>query len=216
MNVLVIASHADDEVLGMGGTIAKLVRTGHNIYCWFYFSGFNCNGVHQEQPREVSKILGTVYPPFVMPMTVDNESDIASVMGIARNIEKAIAETKPEVVYMPSVHDLNIDHRRVAEAALVATRPVPGSIIHRVLSYEVPSVTEWAFGQFGTFRPNVYEELSDDNYDHKIMAAFAYEGCLLDPPHPRSEGGLDTLVVHRGQQIGVDYAEAFELVWERR
>ncbi len=216
MNVLVCASHCDDEVLGMGGTISKLTSAGHSVYCWFYFSGLNCNGIMQQQPKEVANILGTVYPPFIMPMTVDNESDTIPLLDIARSIETAIADTKPEVVYTHFRGDLNIDHRRVFEATMVATRPVPGNTVRCVLSYEIPSVTEWAFGQFGTFRPNVYEELSDGDYDNKIMAAFAYKGCLLNPPHPRSEGGLDTLVVHRGQQIGMDYAEAFELVWERR
>ncbi len=211
MNVLVCSAHADDECLGMGGTISKLASAGHNVYCWFYFSGINCNGVLQKQPQEVAKLLGTVYPPFVMPMTVDNESDTIPLLDIARSIEKAIAEVGPEVVYTHSKSDLNIDHRRVCEATLVATRPVLGSTIQRVLSYEVPLVTDWAFGQFGTFNPNVYEKLSSDNIAAKIDALNLYgdgiQNCMQ---------AVFVLNEFRGVQSGFEHAEAFELVWERR
>ena len=211
MNVLVCAAHADDECLSMGGTIAKLTQAGHNVYCWFYFNGFNCNGVMQYQPREVAKILGTAEPPFVMRTTIDNEADTIPVLDIARNIEKAIAETEPEIVYMPSVHDLNIDHRRVAEAALAATRPVSGSTIHRVLSYEVPCVTNWAFGQFGHFVPNVYEELDESNLNKKTHGARLYGDIAKSYTH-----AIVSLAESRGCTSGFRFAEAFELVWERR
>lgn len=210
MNVLVCSAHADDEVLGMGSTISKLTSAGHNVYCWFYFSGINCNGVLQEQPREVAKILGTVYPPFVMPMTVDNESDMVPMLDIARSIEKAVTDTKPEIVYTHFRGDLNIDHRRVFEATMVATRPVPGSTIRRVLSYEVPSVTDRAFGQFGIFSPNVFEELDESDFNKKVHGLQIYGDSIRN--HIPT---VVSLAESRGCMSGFQFAEAFELVWER-
>jgi LmbE family N-acetylglucosaminyl deacetylase len=212
MNILVCASHADDEVLGAGGTIAKLSAIGHTVYCWFYFSGINCNGVQQEQPKTVSDILGTVWPPFVMPMTVDNESDMVPLLDIARSIEDAIDKTQPEIVYIPSVHDLNIDHRHVAEAALVAIRPIHEATIRRVLSYGVPSVTAQAFGQFGAFKPTVFEELSGTDLDKKLDAIELYRYLMSDAVFKST---IATCEYH-GSWFDLPDVEAFELIWERR
>jgi LmbE family N-acetylglucosaminyl deacetylase len=216
MNILVCASHPDDEILGMGSTIYKLASSGHCIACWFYFSGINCNGEQQKQPEEVANIIGTAYPPFIMPDTFDNESDVMPILQIARSIEATIEKVRPEVVYTHSGHDLNADHRCVFEAAMVATRPKPQSTINRLLSFEVPSSTEWGFGQFGLFNPNVFEEVDSACYQKKIEALHAYIHFIKKPPHPRSINKIDALLKHRGAQVGFDYAEAFELIWERR
>jgi LmbE family N-acetylglucosaminyl deacetylase len=211
----VCASHADDEVLGMGATIAKLSAAGHTVYCWFYFSGTNCNGVRQEQPKEVAELLGTVYPPFVMPLTVDNEADTVPLLSIAQSIEDIIEKTKPAIVYTHLAQDLNIDHRRVAEATLVATRPRAKSSVRSVLSYEIPSVSDWSFGQLGGIAaPNVYEHLTIAQVNAKYSAICRYGMLGLFPPDDRLRSSRIYAEL-RGMQSGALYAEAFELVWER-
>ncbi len=212
MTVLILSAHPDDEVLGMGSTIIKMVTAGHTVYCWFYFSGTNCNGVQQAQPEEVARVLGTVYPPFVMSMTVPNEGDTIPMLDIARSIEDTIKLTEPEVVYTHSTYDLNIDHQRVAEASIIATRPRPGNDIKQLLSYEVPTVTDWSFGKLGgTFTPNVYEGLSSLQFSCKMNALSIYGDLTNNYTYP-----VIALCKYRGSQVGCEYAEAFELIWNRR
>ena len=84
MNVLVVLGHPNDEVLGAGGTIAKLTAAGNIVHCWFYFRGENCNGETQTQPEEVATILGSQYPPLSFKLGIDNESDTVPMIDIAR------------------------------------------------------------------------------------------------------------------------------------
>lgn len=224
MNILVCAAHPDDEALGMGATMAKLADAGHCIYCWFYFSGVNCNGVMQTQTEEIAALLGVKHAAAACDAG-DNKSDCLPLLDIARSIEKAIGMCNPEVVYTHSIRDLNIDHRHVAEATLVAARPKTDTQIKRLLAYEVPLVTDRAFGSFGgggsggggggggVFRPNVYENVSGgDAWGRKCDALRRYQEMLDTPLLPQ----VEAVAQYRGMQIGCGMAEAFELVWERK
>jgi len=68
----------------------------------------------------------------------DQKFDTVPILDINRIIEGEIDRFRPEIAYTHSQHDVNKDHRIVFEATLVACRPVPGSSVKRLLSYEVP------------------------------------------------------------------------------
>lgn len=205
MNVLVVAAHPDDEALGCGGTIAKHIANGDNVTAIIMVEFITSRGAAPpDKPYLSLKGYTRVFNSYP-----DQKLDTIPILEINQFIEKWIRELKPTIVYTHSKNDVNKDHRRVFEATLVACRPVPGSPVKRLLSYEVPSSTEWGDTMF--HHPNVFVEI---DYDKKIDIVESYLQEMRPWPHPRSPEGIKALAMWRGVTIGVKYAEAFELVRE--
>jgi len=135
-------------------------------------------------------------------------------LDIIQVIEDVVDEFKPDIIYTHHHTDVNIDHKKIAEAIQSVARPMQSSTIKRVLAFEVASSTEWNFCQAPRFSPNVFINTSDF-FDKKIKAMQCYEGELRQFPHPRSPEYLKALATVRGGQSGMLTAEAFELVYLR-
>ena len=145
-NVLVFAPHPDDEVLGCGGTIAFLIKKKYRVnlclvtesYKPDWTEAFIKNRV--EEIRKANRALGikkvfSLCLPAVKLDTVSQKELNDKLLAIVKKV-------KPEIILMPHCGDLNIDHRLVAEAALVASRPSKNKS-RAVLAYETLSETEW-------------------------------------------------------------------------
>ncbi len=204
MTTMAIVSHGDDEVLGMGGTLAQLVDP-YVFVC--------CTPVPGRQTiwqaDESRKVLGAkrvhcqVWP--------DQLLDTIPIATIADLIHTLIVERDVDTVYTHFAGDLNSDHRIVSEAVSVACRPSV-SPVKRLYQCEVPSNTE--YGE--PFKPNTFVTLSDDAMDTKCQAMECYETEVQPAPHPRHPNSLRYRARYWGQQIGVTYAEPFVLVREIR
>jgi LmbE family N-acetylglucosaminyl deacetylase len=226
--ILVVAAHPDDEALGMGGTIARLAAEGAEVMVAF----MTC-GAYSEADmiwRPDSTLTGSLPAPapWTAPRTlgatatrwsgilVDNALDGGLRLHLAQKVEGWIGEWAPAAVYTHSPADCNIDHRLTFEAVLAATRPKPGCPVKAVFSFEVPSATEWAFGTFGDFGGNLFVALPSAALTAKVKALECYGDQTSPWPHPRSETGVRVLAAWRGATVGVEAAEAFELVrWVR-
>ncbi|MFA6901898.1 MAG: PIG-L deacetylase family protein [Gallionellaceae bacterium] len=219
-SILVLAAHPDDEVLGCGGTIAKFADQGAIVHVAFLADGvFSREGkavVQQDELRirraaakKACDILGVKSVSFgEFP---DNRMDTVALLDITKALENLIAEYKPEVVFTHHAGDVNIDHRRMHEAAVTACRPQRGHLVKTLLCFEVPSSTEWQLpGSAPIFAPNWFVDISD-TLDRKFAALDAYAAELRDWPHPRSRQGVEHLARWRGATVGVDAAEAFML-----
>lgn len=222
MTVLVVAAHPDDEVLGCGGTIARLTREGHDVYVAILGEGITSRyDEHDQADREliselhdrsqqVSKIIG-VKELFLFDLP-DNRFDTVPLLDIIKIIESLIERLQPQIVYTHHGGDLNIDHAITHRAVMTATRPVESCPVKELYTFEVPSSTEWAFGQFQpAFQPNVFVDISV-TLGTKIQAMQIYESESRPFPHPRSPEALQTLANRWGSAVGVATAEAFELV----
>jgi LmbE family N-acetylglucosaminyl deacetylase len=216
--VLVIAPHPDDEVLGCGGTIAKNTRAGYDAYLCIVTKGYTPDWSEEflrKRPKEIEragKILGIKKTYFLDFPTV--KLDTVPQKELNDSFAQVVNEVKPEVVYIPHRGDVNKDHRLVFGAAIVATRPTPGSTITEVLSYETLSETEWgAPSGDNAFIPNVYVDISE-TLEIKLKAMSFYKTELKEYPHPRSLESILALAKTRGSTIGVRAAEAFVLVRE--
>jgi LmbE family N-acetylglucosaminyl deacetylase len=138
--------------------------------------------------------------------------DTRPLLDVVKQVEAWIVEIGPEVVYTHHAGDLNVDHRITFQAVLTATRPQPGSVVRELYSFEVPSSTEWAFGETGpAFRPNVFQDIAS-TIDVKVEALERYTGEVRTFPHPRSGEALRAIARRWGSVAGVSYAEAFQLV----
>lgn len=222
MRVLVVAAHPDDEVLGCGGTIARLAQEGHDVYIAILGEGITSRypkreeadpemvrGLHAKS-RAVASLLGAKEPfMFSLP---DNRFDSVPLLEVIKIIEEVIARVKPQVVYTQHGGDLNVDHSTIYRATLTATRPVAGNCVKELYAFEVPSSSEWAFQQFApAFNPNVFVDI-EATLEMKIQAMQSYEGESRPFPHPRSPEALRAIAQRWGSVAGLPAAEAFQLV----
>jgi len=216
MRILVIAPHPDDETIGAGGTIARSVAEGSEVYLCIVTQGYSppwpedIVETQRRQVEAVQKVLGIKQVfflgfPTVKLNTVPNTE-------LTSALQKVVGEVRPEAVFTSSACDINQDHRIVFDATLVATRPLPGSSVRRLLCYEVGPTGR--FGN-GVFVPNVYIDISDF-LEKKLDAMRCYKTELQEPPHPRSLEGLKLLALERGMGVGLKAAECFQLVREVR
>lgn len=219
-SIIIIAAHPDDEVLGCGGTIAKLADEGASIHVVFLADGvFSREGDQAKQQEELRirraaaqkacDILGVKSVTFGdFP---DNRMDTIALLDIVTMVEKLIAEHRPDTIFTHHAGDVNIDHCRTHEAVVTACRPQRGHPVKTLLCFEVPSSTEWQLpGSAPIFAPNWFVDISD-TLDRKLAALDAYAAELRAWPHPRSLQGVEHLAHWRGATVGVDAAEAFML-----
>ncbi len=216
MKVLVIAAHMDDEVLGMGGTIARHVKGGDQVAVCVvtqraYGHRYTESDVRVEKnsARTAAKILG--YRRLTFWDLPDERLD-EKILSVIIPLEKEIQEFRPEVVYTTHRGDNNQDHRAVFHATMIACRSIARRPVRRLLCYEVPSSTEQAppFPEYA-FQPNFYVNITQ-TLPKKLRAMRAYRRELRPFPHPRSLQGLRALAQKRGVEIGFQAAEGFILV----
>lgn len=219
-SILIVAAHPDDEVLGCGGTIAKLAREGAVIHVAFLADGvFAREREHNARQSELKArqaaaekacgILGAKSASFgTFP---DNRMDSIALLDIVKTVEVLVDEHRPDTVFTHHAGDLNVDHRRSHEAVAAACRPQAGHTVKTLLCFEVPSSTEWQIsGSAPPFAPNWFVDISA-SLERKLAALEAYAAELRDWPHPRSRRGVEHLARWRGATIGVEAAEAFLL-----
>lgn len=219
MNILVIAPHMDDEVLGCGGTIARHVGNKDNLFVCFvahriYNHRFDKkkNEIEKQHATNAQKALG--YKESVFFQLNDERLDV-SIQDIIISLEEYVNKIKPEVVFIPFKGDNNQDHRAVFDAARVALRPSATPFIDTVYMYEVPSSTEQSPPlPDSMFLPNYYVDITE-YFDTKIKAFKFYKTEKRDYPHPRSEKALKVLAQKRGTEIGFQFAEAFMILRSR-
>ena len=221
---LVVAAHPDDEVLGCGATMARITSEGGIVQTIFLADGESSRFPVSEigAPKVVARILarknaansaatilGSLPPKFFdLP---DNRMDIVPMLEIAKIIEEEIAIFKPLQVITHFSGDLNVDHQKVHEAVLIATRPQGESCVGEVISFELPSSTEWRPpGSCQFFSPNLFIDVTGFE-GQKFAALEAYEAEMRAFPHPRSKEAIMSLMKWRGASSNLISAEAFSL-----
>ena len=220
MTVLVIAAHPDDEVLGCGGTISIFSKKGNKVYTLILGEGItsrdekrNRAGREREieqlksQVSEANKMMGVI-KDFVFDFP-DNRFDTVALLDVVKTVEKVKLEVHPDIVLTHHRGDLNIDHQITYRAVITAFRPLKGETVREIYSFEVPSSTEWSRE---VFLPQCYFSIDEKCLKSKINALRCYEGELRSYPHPRSPEAIEILAKWRGLQVGVELAEAFEVV----
>lgn len=219
MKILTVVAHPDDEVLGCGGTIARLVEEGHQAYTLILGKGITARNNWskkdlmkiEEQAREANHVLG-VKDVFIHDFP-DNSFDIVTLLKIIKVIERIKDRIKPDVVFTHSQNDLNIDHRITNQAVITVTRPMEDETVKQVYGCEILSSTEWNFPL--KFSPNLFYDITK-TITKKTSALRSYKGEIRNDYHPRSVEGIGVQARQRGMIIGVKYAEAFEVIRDVR
>ena len=222
-NVLVVAAHPDDELLGVGGTVRRLADEGKTVRAIILAEGltsradkreeadFSALTALQEDARKASKIVG--YTSIEFCGLPDNRMDGMELLDIIKIVSSYVDKYSPDTIFTHHHGDLNIDHRRTCEAVLTACRPVGDYCVKRIVAFETPSSTEWNYNYTDCFCPNVFFDVTN-TIKAKIdgMACYRTESTFF--PHPRSEEALYSLAKYRGSNVGYQMAEAFMLLRE--
>lgn len=219
MKYLVVVAHPDDEVLGAGATIHKLITEGNEVaVCTMAnhaAARANISATLAEDQNKAMDIIGVkkCYAadfPNIKMNTVPH-------LELVQFIEKCIMDFKADAIITHHPSDTNNDHVMTSYAAQAASRlfqrrqDIPS--LKQFMYMEVPSSTEWSFDSSANrFTPNFFVEIGKEGIDIKLKALAAYHGVMRDYPHPRSNEAITGLAAYRGVQAGCNYAEAFETV----
>jgi LmbE family N-acetylglucosaminyl deacetylase len=205
LNVLAVVAHPDDEVIGCGGTLAKLVENAADVRVLLPLRRNDPRGVEHwerliEAFRQACAHLGAT--AIVAPDLIDErvaETEVSRVHdAIVAMVDWA------DVVFTHWTGDANQVHRGVGRAVEVATRPFRRR--KEVYLFEVVTSTEQGFGP--TFSPNAYSLLTAAHVERKCdaMAFYATENT-----GSRSPEALRRKMQVRGDEVGVAFAESFHL-----
>lgn len=219
---LVIAAHPDDEVLGCGATIARLVAEGWEVHVLIVAEGATSRSTNRDLAKHqgelsdlakcaetANKILGST--SVKLCSLPDNRMDGLELLDVVKLVEAEIALYKPCLVMTHHTGDVNVDHRILHDAVIAACRPQPQHSVRSLLFFEVQSSTEWRPAASGMyFAPNYFYDVTD-YLEKKLEALRAYGPEMRSFPHPRSIGAAEHLARWRGATVGCAAAEAFML-----
>ena len=215
-DILIIAPHPDDEILGLGGAISKLSSQGHKVTI-LTVSGHlpplykeEVFEEHKSQSIQAHKIVGAYDSIFLeIPATFVKDQTIAELNG---KIYEVLKNTQPKIVFLP-FPDRHIDHQVIFESCMVVIRPLhDGKCIELAASYEVLSETHWnAPAIEPVFNPTITIDISD-HIENKLSALSCFKDEIMPFPGPRSIEAVEALAKFRGTQAGFAYGESLQLI----
>ena len=219
MKILVVSPHPDDEVLGVGGTMHRLARQGHEVTAAIVTKGWPPLFPEEQiaqvraEAQKANESLGVKKVRFMdLPVTKlhalpEHELNAA--------FDRLIVEESPDWVFLPFPGDRHEDHRQVYDAAMVGLRPVAARpAVKKILCYETVSETHWAAGGIEpSFEPQVWIDVSED-LEAKLEAMRLYVSQVRPAPDARSLEAVSALAAWRGSVVGMPSAEVFMLARE--
>ena len=213
MKILFIFAHPDDEAYGPAGTIHKLANAGHSVTVVSMCKG-DRPGSEEVSTGRMAGFEKSCMALGAAPIIFLGSDCKLEYCDTLKQIEEVVNDLEPEVVYTHSISDIHKDHRLVAECVMVATRPKPGSSIKELYMCELPSSTDWAFGQLGgSFVPNTYVDVSMEIYKKQQVMGY-YTTETYDYPDARSIESIESFAMYRGKQVGMHRAEAFKQIFK--
>ena len=218
-SALIVVAHRDDEILGCGGTIAKLIEDKYKVYAISMTNGVSSRvrsskkeiDQRYKNSLKAAKLIGFNWLNKISGDFADNAMDSEPLLNIVKVIEKAKKITNPEIVITHYPEDLNIDHQIVSSATLTAFRPKTNQTCKKIISFEVPSSTDFAIYKKNFFKPNYFVDIQKF-WNKKKLGLDAYKDEMLKYPNSRSLKGLKNLAHYRGNQVGLNMAEAFQIL----
>lgn len=223
--ILLVVAHPDDELLGPGATMHRLIReVGVQTHVVILGEGITSRSdqrdiakwekelaIHRENIRQAQRAIG--YHSVSIYDFPDNRFDTIALLDIIKIVEKEKASFQPDIIFTHHGGDLNIDHQRTFEAVITACRPMAHESVQAIITFETPSGTEWrASTDPKHFIPNLFISVTEQDIEAKIKGMESYEFEKRSYPHPRSPEALRILAQRWGIAIGRPLAEAFMLI----
>ena len=215
--VIIISAHPDDETLGAGGTILKHKKMGDEISWLIVTDVFESEGFSKEKvlsrKQEIEKVSKLYSFNFVYNLGYPTmKLNDTILFELINKISHIFQELKPEIIYVMNRSDAHSDHRIVFDAVMSCTKSFRYSYVKKVIMYECLSETEFApILPERVFQPNYFVDISDF-FDKKVEIMQIFDSELGQHPFPRSLKNIEALATYRGATVGVNYAEAFQLI----
>lgn len=223
--ILVVVAHPDDELLGVGATMHKLIHQNNcTVRSLILGEGLTSRSekrnrghweeqleIHRENIYSAQRAIG--YESVGIYNFPDNRFDSVDLLDIIKVIEMEKNNFQPEIIFTHHGGDVNIDHQRTFESVITACRPMENEMVKSIITFETPSGTEWrASSDPKHFIPNLFIEISEDDVNAKISGMEKYEFEKRTYPHPRSPEALKILAQRWGVVVGKRFAEAFQII----
>lgn len=216
--ILVIAPHADDEVLGCGATMTKACAKGDEVFVLICTNAsvgapelFSAELIKQIRSEAVTahRLIGikeTFFLDFPAPAL-----DQYPRYKMSNEISAVVRKIGADTVYIPHRGDCHKDHAIIHECAMVACRPLANCTVKHVYAYETLSETEWGEPIAADFFvPVKYNTFSVDEFQKKLDAMSCFKSQLYPFPASRSLEAIEALAKYRGCTVSAERAEAFE------
>jgi LmbE family N-acetylglucosaminyl deacetylase len=223
--IMVVVAHPDDELLGLGATMHRLIHSFEVItHVVILGEGITSRSekhdpekwkkeleTHKKNIHQAKETIG--YHSISIYDFPDNRFDTVALLDVIKVIEKEKSEFKPDIIFTHHGGDVNIDHQRTFEAVITACRPLNTEIVKTIITFETMSGTEWrASTDPKHFVPNFFVSISQEGLKAKIKAMEAYEFESRSYPHPRSPEALKIVAQRWGITTGIELAEAFCII----
>lgn len=217
--VLIIAVHPDDETLGCGGTILKHKAKGDQVH-WLIISKAhqkitsipNIVDLQKEYIKKAARKYG--FDSYTQLDFNTTDLDQYPRGELVSAIAKSINNIQPQYLYFNHFADVHSDHRVAFDAIYSCTKNFRCPFIEKILLFEVLSETEFAPAiRNNAFVPNVFNDITP-YIEKKIEIMQLYATELMEEPHPRAISSIKALARYRGSRIGIEFAEAFQLILE--
>lgn len=220
-----MVAHPDDELLGIGASINKLIKQENcRARAVILGEGLTSRSKerdlkswdnelknHRENIEKARIKIG--YESVGIYNFPDNRFDSIPILDIIKVIEEEKSSYLPDVIFTHHFKDLNVDHKLTAEAVITATRPIAQETVRMVAAFETLSATEWNFlNRNSAFFPNLFISIDEGSLNAKLEGLRCYDSEIREYPHPRSIEGLKILAQSRGLMISKLFAEAFEII----
>jgi LmbE family N-acetylglucosaminyl deacetylase len=214
--LLVIAPHADDEVLGCGGLISKIKNDGGKVFVLIFnvgsiekYNNKKFTDLRKKEAAAAMKFLKVDKYDTIFDSPNDNRYlDAKPLHELISKIETeskvSLAKIKPTIVAIPSINSHHQDHIHIFKACIAALRPLNKPIADVVISYEAPEHSRWSAS--GVFQPNLYIDI-EKHLTRKISAFYKYKSQIRI-------GGRDKHTIknhaeYRGKEAGRKVCEAY-------
>ncbi len=213
--VLVLSAHADDEVLGMGGTLFRLREVGCRVI-WLIMSRVWSPRWSEEKKsireRDIDRVAGCVgFDEVIRWDFPDNRMDEFPRDEYQSRLIQELNRIRPDTIFSPGPWDWNWEHRIAFETVEVSIKPAYSPFVRQVYAYEIPSSTDWTYKSVRQFPSSTYVDI-EDVLEKKIAAATLFSTEIADFPHPRSPDGIRHYAAVRGMEVGIRAAESFALM----
>ena len=215
--ILVVSPHADDEVLGAGGTILKHVQEGDKVYWINVTNAKEEYGYSKEEELQRRQEIEIVAKKYGVEELINLGLEPAGLdkygmSALVRKFAEMMKQISPQIVIMPFQYDVHSDHRIVFDAVYSCTKSFRYHSIEKILCMEILSETDYAVSDKG-FVPNYYVDISP-YIEKKIEIMKEYKSEIKASPFPRNVEAVRGLAKYRAAGCNVEYAEAFWLLKE--
>lgn len=199
MKVLVFGAHPDDMEIGMGGTIARYTSMGHHVTMALVCVPSNTQQ-RMVEAGQAAQILGADLQVLnIDPNRIHHDRDLVAIF------DRVYQQIEPDMVYTHWLEDSHQDHIVVAQAVISATRSNQCSV------YMYEQTIPGGIGSNG-FRAQKYVDITG-HIETKLKSILAH-ASQVSKNGDWWLRGVEGRAMFRGYQIGVQFAESFQVVKE--